>query len=81
MINLSIQDEFDGTNKIGDLRGAIGQVFGDNYSSTSNSRLISVSEDGNSCITEEAPSKYNNRKPKAGRKSSPSWLTWNGMFY
>ena len=81
MIKLSVSDKFDGNNKIGELRGAIGNVFSDNFSSTLNSRLVSVSADGNSCITEEAPSEYNNRKPKAGRKSSPSWLTWNAMFY
>ena len=81
MLKLSISDKFDGSNKIGELRDAIGNVFSDNFSTTLNSRLVSVSEDGNSCITEEAPSEYNNIKPKAGTKSTPSWLTWNAMFY
>ena len=43
MISLSVQDKFDGLNKIGDLRGAIGQEFSDNYSSTCRSVLVAVS--------------------------------------
>lgn len=81
MINLSIQDKFDGLNKIGDLRGAIGQEFSDNRSSTFRSKLIAVSADGNTCTVEECRSQYNDRQPKKGRKTQPSWLTWNAMFY
>ena len=49
MINLSIQDQFDGTGKIAELRSAVGQEFSDNRSSTGRSRLIAVSVDGNTC--------------------------------
>ena len=83
MINLSVQDKFDGLNKIGDLRGAIGQEFSDNYSSTCCSVLVSVSADGNTCTIKEVPSPYKsgNQKPKPGLKTQPSWLTWNAMFF
>jgi len=82
MIPLSIQDEFDGTTKVQDLRGAIGKEFSDNYSSTLNSKLISVSADGNTCITKEVKSPYKsgNQNPKPGTKKSPSWRTWNALF-
>lgn len=81
MINLSVQDKFDGLNKVADLKGAIGQEFSDNYSSTGRSVLISVSVDGDKCVTKEVKSPYNNRQPKAGKKTQPSWLTWNAMFF
>jgi hypothetical protein len=81
MINLSVQDQVDGLNKVSDLRGAIGQEFSDNRSSTSRSRLIAVSDDGNTCTVEEVRSEYNKREPKVGYKTQPSWLTWNSMFY
>lgn len=83
MIQLSIQDKFDGSTKVQDLRDAIGQEFSDNYSSTLRSRLVSVSADGNTCLTEEVPSPYKsgNQNPKPGTKESPSWLTWNALFY
>ena len=83
MISLSVQDKFDGLNKIGDLRGAIGQEFSDNYSSTCRSVLVSVSADGNTCTIKEVPSPYRsgNQNPKPGLKTQPSWLTWNAIFY
>ena len=83
MIQLSIQDQFDGSTKVQDLREAIGQEFSDNYSSTLRSKLISVSADGNTCTTKEVPSPYRsgNQKPKPGLKTQPSWLTWNAMFF
>ena len=83
MIKLSIQDKFDGLNKIADLRGAIGQEFSDNFSSTCSSVLISVSADGDSCVTKEVKSPYKsgNQNPKPGTKKRPSWLIWNSMFY
>lgn len=81
MINLSIQDQFDGKGKIAELRAAVGQEFSDNRSSTSRSRLIAVSIDGETCTVEECRSEYNNRLPKFGYKTQPSWLTWNSMFY
>lgn len=81
MIQLTIQDKFDGSNKVQMLRDAIGKDFSDNFSSTCRSILVSVSADGNTCVTKEAPSQYNNRKPKKGTKKQASWLTWNAMFF
>jgi len=46
MLNLSIQDKFDGLGKVEQLRNAIGK----SYLST---KLISVSDDGNECVIEE----------------------------
>jgi len=65
MLNLSIQDSFDGTDKIGDLRRAIGTTYCDV------TKLISVSKDGNTCVIEE----------QGKRKRQPSWLTWNRFFF
>mgnify|MGYP003628291861 FL=1 len=65
MVNLSIQDKFDGLGKIDDLRNAIGENYlGDN-------ELLHVSKNGNRCIVLR-----NNQKI-----SEPSWLTWNRMFF
>jgi hypothetical protein len=64
MINLSIQDKFDGLGKIDDLRNAIGENYlGDN-------ELLDVSKNGNRCIVLRDNQKV----------SEPSWLTWNRMF-
>ena len=79
MIQLSIQDQFDGSTKVQDLREAIGQEFSDNYSSTLRSKLISVSADGNHCIVDEVTA-YG-KKPKEFGKRRPSWLIWNSMFF
>ena len=65
MLNLSIQDGFDGTDKIGDLRRAVGTTYCDV------TKLISVSKDGNTCVIEE----------DGKRKRQPSWLTWNRFFF
>ena len=80
MINLSIQDEFDGNGKVAELRSAIGKSFSDNRSSTFNSRLVSISDDGDRAYTEEVKSEYSNFEPTVGIKSQPSWMVWNGMF-
>jgi hypothetical protein len=64
MINLSIQDKFDGLGKVDDLRNAIGENYlGDN-------ELLDVSKNGNRCIVLRDNQKV----------SEPSWLTWNRMF-
>ena len=64
MVNLSIQDKFDGLGKIDDLRNAIGENYlGDN-------ELLDVSKNGNRCIVLRDNQKV----------SEPSWLTWNRMF-
>ena len=65
MINLSIQDEMDGSGKVNELRNAVGTSYCDN------TKLISVSLDGNTCLIEE----------KGKRLKKPSWLTWNTFFY
>ena len=64
MINLSIQDKFDGLGKIDDLRN----VIGENY--LGNNELLDVSKNGNRCIVLRDNQKV----------SEPSWLTWNRMF-
>jgi hypothetical protein len=81
MINLTIQDQINGSNKTQMLREAIGKEFSDNYSSTNRSMLIDVSECGNVCYTMEIMSEYSKNEPKLGIFKQPSWLTWNGMFY
>jgi hypothetical protein len=83
MIALSIQDKFDGSTKVQDLREAIGQEFSDNRSSTLRSKLVSVSADGNTCVVKEVASPYKsgNQSPKPGTSKQPSWLTWNAMFF
>ena len=83
MISLSVQDKFDGSNKVAELKAAIGRVFSDNHSSTNRSMLLAVSGCGNVCYTMEMPSPYSfgNKNPKKGMKKQPSWLVWNGMFY
>lgn len=78
MVSLSVQDKFDGLGKVSQLRRGIGREFSDNTSSTCRSRLISVSADGDTCVTEEVAA-YG-REPRPGRRIEPSWLTWNAMF-
>ena len=64
MLDLSIQDKFDGLGKVDELRSAIGENYlGDNV-------LFSVSKNGNRCIVLRDGKKV----------SEPSWLTWNRMF-
>jgi hypothetical protein len=81
MISLPIQDQFDGSNKVQELRDAIGKTFSDNYSSTGNSKLLEVSKDGTYCVIQECKSEYSDKAPKSRKFRRPSWLIWNGMFY
>lgn len=81
MINLSVQDWIDGSNKTQILKEAIGKEFSDNYSSTNRSMLVDVSECGNICYTKEVKGEYSKNESKTGIFKQPSWLTWNGMFY
>lgn len=70
MINLSVSDEFDGLDKIDDLRNAINTKC-----QNTDALLLSVSEDGNRCTVQRivgGESKIVNE---------PSWLTWNKMFF
>lgn len=80
MIALSVQDAADGKGKVAELRSAIGTKFGFYKSSTGRSKLISVSEDGNTCIVQDTESDY--RKPsRVMLRTAPSWLIWNALFY
>ena len=65
MINLSIQDKFDGLNKIDDLRKSIGKDY------YGNNKLLWVSKDGNRCMVER----------DGNVVTEPSWLTWNRFFF
>lgn len=70
--------------KIKDLQKAIGKSFSDNSSSTLNSELVDVKKkkDGTFvAITKEAPSEYNDKKPKKGEEERTIGITWNAMFY
>ena len=80
MIRLAEIDRIDGSDKVNDLRSAVGRIYSDNYSSTNRSRLVEVSGCGNLCITEEVKSEYNSRVPEPGFQRQPSWLVWNGIF-
>ena len=66
-------------NKVQDLRESIGKEFSDNHSTTLRSVLVSVSECGEFCITDEIDA-YGSKAVKSG-VSKPSWLTWNAMFF
>ena len=74
-------DKLDGSSKVNDLRNAIARIYSDNYSSTNRSRLVSVSECGEYCYTEEVKSEYSKIAPKPGLSKQPSWLVWNGLFF
>jgi len=82
MIRLSEIDRIDGSSKVNDLRYAVGRIYSDNYSTTNRSRLVSVSECGNYCYTEEVASEYSKTAPirYTGLSKQPSWLVWNGIF-
>ena len=69
--------------KIKDLQDTIGKDFSDNYSSTLRSILVDVKKKGGKwvAITKEAPSKYNNKKPKRGETEATIGVTWNAMFF
>ncbi len=83
MIDLKIQDQFDGSNKVAELKAVVGQTFSDNFSSTGRSKLVSYDTEKEICIVEEVASEYKcgNQNPKPGLKSEPAWLVWNGFFY
>jgi len=76
-------DRLDGSSKVNDLRNAIGRIYSDNHSTTNRSRLVSVSECGNYCYTEEVASEYSKTAPirYTGLSKQPSWLVWNGLFF
>ena len=74
MINLSVSDQIDGFDKIGELRSVVGKYHQDGDIV----ELISVSEDGDRCIVLKRD--YTNRC-EPYKVSEPSWLTWNRMFF
>lgn len=67
-MNFSKNDEFDGLGKVDQLRGAVGTTYGYEKWVT---KLISVSDDGNTCIIEE----------QGKTKRQPSAVTWNRFFF
>ena len=83
MIDLKIQDEINGSNKVEDLKGVVGQTFSDNYSSTGRSKLVAYLPQNDVCIIEEVASEYKcgNQNPKPGNQRRYAWLVWNGFFY
>ena len=81
MVKLSIQDEFDGSSKVSELRSFIGNTFNDNYSSTGNSKLLELSDSGNTAYTVEVIGTYSKVEPNQVIKKQPSWLVYNGIFH
>ena len=83
MIDLKIQDQFDGSNKVEELISVVGQTFSDNYSSTGRSKLVAYLPQNDVCIIEEVASEYKcgNQNPKLGKESREAWFVWNGFFY
>ena len=83
MISLQMQDQIDGSNKVEDLKGVIGQTFSDNFSSTGRSRLVSYNPALDYCMIEEVASEYKcgNQNPKPGFFSRDPHIVWNGFFY
>jgi len=57
--------------------------FSDNFSSTNRSVLVDVKKKGGGfvAIVKEAPSKYNDIKPKKGETEASIGITWNAMFF
>ena len=81
MVKLSIQDEFDGSSRVSELRSAIGNTFNDNQSRTGNSKLLEVSDSGNTAYTVEVIGTYSKVEPNQVIKKQPSWLVYNGIFH
>ena len=81
MVKLSIQDKIDGSSKVEKLRSAIGNTFNDNYSSTGNSKLLELSDSGNTAYTVEVIGTYSKFEPNQVIKKQPSWLVYNGIFH
>lgn len=79
MYNLPVLDAIDQTNRVAQLRGAIGREFSDNMSSTCRSILLGVSEDGKTTFTQEVEAW--GCSPQPGTRRNPSMLTWNAIFY
>ena len=83
MIDLKIQDQINGINKLKQLKSVVGQTYSDNFSSTGRSKLVSYDPEEDICIVEEVASEYKcgNQNPKLGKESREAWYVWNGFFY
>ena len=83
MIDLKIQDEINGSNKVEELKAVVGKTYPDNFSSTGRSKLISYDTEEEICIVEEVASEYKsgNQNPKPGNQRRCDWVVWNGFFY
>ena len=83
MIDLKIQDQINGSNKVEALKAVVGQTYSDNFSSTGRSRLVSYDTEEEICIVEEVASEYKcgNQNPKLGKETREAWYVWNGFFY
>jgi hypothetical protein len=77
-IAMDAKDTVSEYSKVGELRTAIGTEFSDNYSPTLRSRLLEVSECGNTC-TVISVNAYG--KEGGAIRKEPSYLTWNAIFY
>ena len=77
-MSLKFQDEVNGSNKLFDLRQAIGREFSDNYSPTLKSKLLEVSKCGNICTVISVTT---DNKQGGEESQQPSYLTWNALFY
>ena len=83
MIDLKIQDQINGSNKVEELKAVVGQTYSDNFSSTGRSKLVSYDTEEEICIVEEVASEYKcgNQNPKLGKETREAWYVWNGFFY
>ena len=86
---LSVQDQFNGSSKVADLKDAIGKQETFRQSSTGWAELVSVSEDGNTCYWSEINNKFSTKfmydqygdKPSAIIHDELSYISWNKLFF
>ena len=83
MIDLKVQDQFDGSNKVEELKAVVGETFSDNFSSTGRSRLVTYNPGLGYCAVQEVASEYKcgNQNPKPGLWKRDPHVVWNGFFY
>ncbi|MDB4343534.1 hypothetical protein OAA15_00775 [bacterium] len=87
MIPLSVQDQFDGSSKVADLKGAIGKQESFWKSSTGWAELVSVK--GDTCYWKEIDNKWSTKfmyeqyanKASDITHSEPSYISWNKLFF
>ena len=86
---LSVQDQFNGSSKVADLKDAIGRQYSLRQSSTGWAELNSVSDDGDTCYWKEIDSKWRSKfmcgkyddKSSQITHSEPSYISWNKLFF